>query len=252
MRQAQQALVAGGPRQDGASNAEAALNNVERLRRQIEALNGSGNEGRQDYQTGALSRDGQSDPSGRQNVNGQTGQGMQQGRQGGANAPGTAQGGDDGNRQAGAGRTGTLYGDFDTGNNARPGPQRGAPPQRTPAIDTQQTIQQGVSELNQLRREVGNDPEMERQIQEMIAAMEHLDLRRFPGNPAMVEELHQRLLSGIDTLELQLRRDVNEKGTGQIRNPDGLVVPPGYKDAVADYFRRLSSSTPRKDPDKPR
>ena len=82
--------------------------------------------------------------------------------------------------------------------------------------------------------------------------MEHLDLRRFPGNPAMVEELHQRLLSGIDTLELQLRRDLNEKQAGQIRNPDSLVVPPAYKDAVADYFRRLSSGTRRKDPDKPR
>jgi len=34
----------------------------------------------------------------------------------------------------------------------------------------------------------------------------HLDLRRFPGNPAMVEELHHRLLSGLDTLELTLRR----------------------------------------------
>jgi len=33
-----------------------------------------------------------------------------------------------------------------------------------------------------------------------------LDLRRFPGNPAMVEELHHRLLSGLDTLELTLRR----------------------------------------------
>jgi hypothetical protein len=261
-RQAQQALVAGGQRQDGGSNAEAALNNVERLRRQIEALRGRDgsaangqpgdqtgqNQGRQNYQTGALSRDGQSDSSGQQNGNGQNGQGTQRG---GANTPGTAQGGDDGNRLAGAGRTGTLDGDFDTGNNARPGAPRAAPSPQTPGVDAQRTIQQGVSELNQLRRELRNDPEMERQIQELIAAMEHLDLRRFPGNPQMVEELHQRLLSGIDTLELRLRRDLNDNRAGQLQNPDSLVVPPGYKDAVADYFRRLSSSAPRKDPDKP-
>jgi hypothetical protein len=158
-------------------------------------------------------------------------------------------GGDD--RQAGGGaRNGTLYGDFDTGNNARPGPARGAPPQQTPAVDNQQAIQQGLNELTQLRKEVANDPEMQRQVQDLITAMEHLDLRRFPGNPAMVEELHQRLLSGVDTLELQLRRNMDDKRPGQIRSSDSLTVPPGYKDAVADYFRRLSATPPPKDREK--
>jgi hypothetical protein len=104
-----------------------------------------------------------------------------------------------------------------------------------------------LNELTQLRREVANDPELQRQIQQLITAMEHLDLRRFPGNPAMVEELHQRLLSGVDTLELQLRRNLDDKRPGQIRSADSLSVPTGYKDAVAEYFRRLSTSTPAKD-----
>jgi hypothetical protein len=69
----------------------------------------------------------------------------------------------------------------------------------------------------------------------------------------MVEELHQRLLSGVDTLELQLRRNLDEKQTGQIRTADSLTVPAGYKDAVADYFRRLSTNgTPPTDRDKQR
>jgi hypothetical protein len=87
-------------------------------------------------------------------------------------------------------------------------------------------------------------------VQELITAMEHLDLRRFPGNPAMVEELHQRLLSGVDALELQLRRNLDDRRPGQIRSTDSLVVPPGYKDAVADYFRRLSTTTAAKDREK--
>jgi len=111
-------------------------------------------------------------------------------------------------------------------------------------------IQQGLSELNQLRRETSTDPEVQRQIQELITAMEHLDLRRFPGNPAMVEELHQRLLSGVDTLELRLRRDADDKKPGQIRSTDPTTVPAGYKDAVADYFRRLSAPAAPKDRDK--
>jgi hypothetical protein len=252
MRQAQQALVAGGQPQAGTNTAESALNNVERLRRQIEALSGRDagqrnrgqqgqdgqNQGRENYQTGSLSRNGQSGQQGVQDA------------QNGRGVDGSAAAGGD-TRQTGAGRqTGTLYGNFDTGDNARPGTPRGAPAQQTPAIDTQQAIQQGLNELTQLGRNVANDPEMQRQIQELITAMEHLDLRRFPGNPAMVEELHQRLLSGVDTLELQLRRNLDDKRPGQIRGADSLAVPPGYKDAVADYFRRLSTSTPAKDREK--
>jgi hypothetical protein len=91
--------------------------------------------------------------------------------------------------------------------------------------------------------QAAKDPEMEKQIQELISAMEHLDPKRFPGNPAMVEELHQRLLSGVDTLELRLRRELDDKKPGQIRGAEPSPVPPGYKDAVADYFRRLSNTT---------
>jgi hypothetical protein len=271
LRQAQQALVAGGQQRDGKNTAESALNNVERLRRQIEALSGQDagqrnpgrqgqggqNQGRGNYQTGSLSRDGQPGQQSAQNGQGaQGGPGAQRGQGGGQGAQvdqggnGSAAGGGD-DRQAGAGgRNGTLYGDFDTGNNARPGAPRGAPAQQTPAIDNQQAIQQGLSELTQLRREVANDPEMQRQVQELITAMEHLDLRRFPGNPAMVEELHQRLLSGVDTLELQLRRTLDDTRPGQIRSADSLVMPAGYKDAVADYFRRLSTITPARDREK--
>ena len=272
LHQAQQALVAGGQPQETTRAAESAINNVERLRRQIEALSGQGgrgsnpgqqgqggqNQGRENYQTGSLSRDG----AGQQGSQGSQGSQGAQGAQGARGSQGAqgAQVGQGGNGSAavsgdtrqggGGGRGGTIYGNFDTGDNARPGTPRGASPQQTPSIDNQQTIQQGLGELTQLRREVGSDPEMQRQVQELITAMEHLDLRRFPGNPAMVEELHQRLLSGVDALELQLRRNLDDKRPGQIRSADSLVVPPGYKDAVADYFRRLSTIAPAKDREK--
>ncbi|HMC67420.1 MAG TPA: hypothetical protein VKI65_20970, partial [Gemmataceae bacterium] len=245
LHQAQQALVAGGQRQN-TEGAEAALNSVDRLRRQIEALSGQRGgdrgqgqpqtQGRQDYQTGSLSRNGQPGEPGQQG--GQGDQGSQAGQGGNGQ-----QGGRVGNIGPGgaAGPGGYQYGGVDTGNNARSGTAR-APSQLAPAGDPQQSIQQGLNELNQLRRQTSNDPEMQRQIQELINEMEHLDLRRFPGNPAMVEELHQRLLSGLDTLELQLRRDQDGKRTGQIRSTDPNAVPPGYEDAVADYFRRLSAA----------
>ena len=241
---------------------------------------------RTDYQTGALSRDGQGGQPGQQGQPGQAGQQGQPGQQGQAGQPGQPgqqgqagqqggrgqqgqgggqgpQGGQNAQGQNGGrgsqGGQGGRIGDiapgggrvdgqavdqftFDTGNNGR-AQGKAASPQATPAIDNQQSIQQGVNELNQLRQQASADPEVQRQIQQLIGEMEHLDLKRFPGNPAMVEELHQRLLSGLDTLELQLRRDLDGKKTGQIRGADPIAVPLGYKDAVADYFRRLSTTT---------
>ena len=102
MRQAQQALVAGGQPQDRTNTAESALNNVERLRRQIEALSGrdagqrnSGqqgqggqNQGRENYQTGALSRNGQPVEQGAQRAqDGQSSQGGQGAQGGQGNGP---------------------------------------------------------------------------------------------------------------------------------------------------------------------
>ena len=49
-------------------------------------------------------------------------------------------------------------------------------------------------------------------------------------------------MNDVDKLELQLRRQADEK-SGQIRSSDSAPVPSGYQDAVADYFRRLSNNS---------
>jgi len=71
--------------------------------------------------------------------------------------------------------------------------------------------------------------------------MQSLDPSRFPGNPALVEQLLGQVLSDVDKLELELRRDLHGKQSGEVRNSESLPVPPGYEDAVAAYFRRLSN-----------
>ena len=69
--------------------------------------------------------------------------------------------------------------------------------------------------------------------------MQQLDPSRFPGNPAMVEQMHREVLSSVDKLELQLQRDdaATEARTGK---PD--AVPSGYQESVAEYYRRLSKN----------
>jgi hypothetical protein len=96
-----------------------------------------------------------------------------------------------------------------------------------------------MQELNQLRQLVHSDPQTEKQVADLTKQMQQLDPSRFPGNPAMVEQMHREVLSTVDKLELQLQRDdaSTEARTGK---PD--AVPAGYQESVAEYYRRLSKN----------
>jgi hypothetical protein len=99
---------------------------------------------------------------------------------------------------------------------------------------------QGMRELDRLRRSVEDDPEARRQVDELIRSMQGLDPKRFPGNPAMVDELYARVVSGVDKLELQLRHAPDEGEPAEVRSDNPSPMPAGYQVAVAEYFRRLS------------
>jgi len=188
--------------------------------------------GGQQFQTGQLSR-------------GQAGQfGQQAGPQSGQQAGpiGDRQAGPVGNASGGAGnRQGNVYDNIDTGNTRIQG--RAVAPQQGPnPADTQREIDQGLNLLNGVRAVVQDSPEARRELQALIDQMRNLDPRRFPGNPGLVEQMHQQLVSGVDALELQLRRRLDEKQGGTIRNADPARIPPGYQDSVAEYYRKLSGS----------
>ena len=237
VRDAQQAMgAAPQPGNDSQQGIETALNRVERLRSQL----------------GGLSRDGQGRRQGQGQQGGQgQGQGQSSGQQGGQRGSGPVGGpgarmGDgtygDGlrNTNPGGGATGGVYGNFDTGNNT---PRGGPPvqPDNSP-VPPQRAYDDSLRDLNQLRQAVREDPEMAKQVQELIQEMERLDPSRFPGNPALVEQLHSQVLADVDKLELQLRRQLDEKDSGQVRSGDTKTVPQGYEESVAEYYRRLSKN----------
>jgi hypothetical protein len=236
-----------------------AMDDLARLRDQLAGLGGNPNQQAGQGQNGQgqrtgqqqLSRDGQSGTGGQAGGSGQqqgqNGQG-QGGQANGQNAGG--QGGQVGDRVAGqrsnpAGgpggyRNGNLYGDLDTGNTRITG--RAVAPQTGPnPADTQREIDQGLDLLNRVRASVQVTPEARQQLQTLIDEMRSLDPSRFPGNPALVEQMHQQLVSQVDALELQLRRQLENQG-GTIRNADPTKVPPGYQDSVAEYYRKLSAA----------
>jgi hypothetical protein len=225
-----------------------AMDDLSRLRDQLAGLGGRSNS---QPGTGQAGRGGQQQAqSGQPGQGGQAGQGGQSGSQRGGGQSGQAggQAGPVGNRLAGpvgnpagggSNREGNGYGAYDTGNTRISG-QAVAPQQGPNPADTQRQIEQGLNLLNQVRAVVQDSPEARQQLQSLIEQMRNLDPRRFPGNPALVEQMHQQLVSHVDALELQLRRQLDENRGGTIRNTDPTKVPAGYRDSVAEYYRKLS------------
>jgi hypothetical protein len=233
-----------------------AMDDLSRLRDQLAGLGGrgspqagSGQPGRagQQFQSGQLNRDGQSGQGGQPQPGqpgqqaGQNGQGGQAGQQGGAGQVGNRNAGGGNIAGGGGNRNGNAYGNLDTGNTRISG-QAVAPQQGPNPADAQRQIEQGLNLLNQVRGAVQDSPEARQQLQSLIDQMRNLDPKRFPGNPALVEQMHQQLVSSVDALELQLRRQLEESRGGTIRNTDPAKVPAGYQDSVAEYYRKLSGS----------
>ncbi|MGH9470492.1 MAG: hypothetical protein ACRD1N_09140 [Terriglobia bacterium] len=97
-------------------------------------------------------------------------------------------------------------------------------------------------ELEALRRELRYQPQSLPDLQALMRDLQRLGPGNFPRNPALVEQLRTQALTSVDKLELQLRRDLAEQSSHQARSGDSLRIPPGYQEAVASYFRRLSKS----------
>jgi len=255
-QQVSEAARALGNAQHGSEDAalNGALDDLSRLRDQLAGIGGNrnsqqgqGQPGGQQFQSGQLSRNGQPGQPGQPgDQGGQPGQGNQAGNPQQGGQPGGRQAGQMGDRQAGptgnrAGgyRNGQVYGDLDTGNTRISG-RAVTPPQGPNPADTQRQIDQGLNLLNQVRAAVQESPAARQQLQTLIEQMRHLDPSRFPGNPALVEQMRLQLVSGVDALELQLRRQLEENHGGTIRNADPAKVPAGYQESVAEYYRKLS------------
>jgi len=191
-------------------------------------------------QPGAQSGQGGLQPGGRV---GDVGGGIQRGD---ATVAGGALTGPVGGAITGGYRGGPVDGAWNSGTAIDPlrrgGTVRIAPVTIVPTPETRQVYQQGMNELSRLQQAVKEDPQARRQVDELVKQMQRLDPRRFPGNPAMVDELYARVLSGVDKLELQLRHQPVDDAPAQVRSGNPPPMPREYQTAVADYFRRLSKN----------
>jgi hypothetical protein len=218
------------------NNQTAALEQLQRLRRQLDRLNGSNDslvhsQRSPDHHNETLSRSQAQIPHPNPLSN-RSGQGNQ-----------AQQAGNNGEIRKGGGDTtnGTAWNNTNTGNNTYasgalfPAPtDASGNPQ-----DTERFIQQQLHEFDQLRRAFKEDPGISKEIRDLTERMRSLDPKRFPGNPALVDQMKREMLSSIDRMELQL---LTQGPSPEARSGRSTIIPTGYKDAVADYYRRLSQS----------
>src|SRR5215467_12256168 len=255
--------------QEGTEQDQAELmDQIERLRNQIESMTRSRGDNSRAGQNGQAGRSGQTDQNsqgqlsrnarvgfgqaGQQQASNSTQLGRSQQSPSGANSAQDLLPGDLGNRNrvvhdgdvrdgGGGSVDGTVSNNINTGNNHYGRARRQSTPTDASGnpSDVEGDYQQEMRELSRLRQRVKDDPQATKNIAELTRQMQHLDPSRFPGNPAMVEEMHREILSSLDRLELQLQRDGISP---QARTGRPYSVPPEYQDSVAEYYRRLSKS----------
>jgi hypothetical protein len=168
---------------------------------------------------------GQSQPG--QGQQGQQGQGQQgQGQQAGQGQSGQASNGSGLGQFAPGEPGGSPYGGV--GN-------RGGSGDVSPR-GLEQGYRESLQDMGQLRDFIRTHPEYSNEVLQLMHTM----------NPSYVNdaELSQRIgrevIPQMERLELELRRQLDEKNSDQVRSAGAEHVPAGYSDAIAEYFRKLS------------
>jgi hypothetical protein len=96
-----------------------------------------------------------------------------------------------------------------------------------------------VRDFNRLQNQVRDNPEIARQLRDLQGRFLGTDPRRFQSDPQLLEQRINAFLGDMAAIELALRKNA-DAGGGNPRTETPQQVPPGYANAVAEYFRRLS------------
>lgn len=226
VREAQSALDA---QQAGGQDIEAALRRAEQLREQLEQMR-NGAQGKAGQSKGESK--GQSG-KGNGQERGQDQQGQAPGEQPGQTSEGQGSESASGSPSGGIGRGGA-------GPAIASGGGRGGD-----FAYTDRVFRNGIRDLTQLDQMLRGDRDVPREtsrdVQDLVRRMERLDPRLLAADPARLNQIVGELLGSVEQVELELRRIADAQQTGSVRSGASQAVPPGYADAVAEYFRRLAA-----------
>jgi hypothetical protein len=186
------------------------------------------------------SQSGQSQPGQGQEGQGQQGQGEQgqaqqgQGKQGQGQAP---NGSEAGPGQLSSGQPGSSpYGGI--GN-------RGGSGEMYPR-GLEQGYRESVQDMSQLRDFIRNHPEYSNEVLQLM----HAASQAYVNDAELSQRIGREVIPQMERLELELRRQLDEKNSDQVRSAGSEHVPAGYSDAIAEYFRKAirSCELPEKRP----
>jgi hypothetical protein len=155
----------------------------------------------------------------------QQGQSGQQGKPG--NQPGQQPGGDQpGGQQQGGQQQGGQSGNLGAGPFGGYGPASG--------------MNDAIRDLSQVRQRLQTaDPDASKEAQQLLQQLQGLNMAN-ANDKELADRIQREVLPQLERLELQLRRQLDDKDAGQVRTGGADQVPTGYADAVAEYFRKLS------------
>ncbi|HXP85998.1 MAG TPA: hypothetical protein VN841_14840 [Bryobacteraceae bacterium] len=256
IRQAQSAMKDGNAQQGAQGDLERQLARVERLRQQMERMSGQqGN--RQGNQQGGQqqgNQQGGNQQGGQQQGNQQGGNQQGGNQQGGNQQGGNQQGG--GNQNGGnqfggnrnGGRVGTNNGynyGFGGGNiDPRDSYGRYNPQglyQNTEPLtgDPGQSIQDARRTLDEMRQYFRDNPDVATEIGDLERELQKINVGDI-ASPELQERIGRTILPQLETLEVQMRRELASEDSGQVRSAGAERAPAGFAESVAEYFRKLS------------
>jgi len=96
-----------------------------------------------------------------------------------------------------------------------------------------------MRDLSRLRAAVADDKDATREYNQIVQQVGQLDPKRWATNGQLSQVIGAQLANAIDEVELLLRRKL-EATDGSVRSANPRNTPPGYANAVAEYYKKLS------------
>jgi hypothetical protein len=104
----------------------------------------------------------------------------------------------------------------------------------------EQALREGGRQIPQLTNELRRSGMSSEDLAELRQFAQSLSDERFRGNQELLEREYRQMITLLEQLELQARRQAELSQGGDVRAIVSQPVPEEYREAVAEYFRRLS------------
>jgi hypothetical protein len=105
----------------------------------------------------------------------------------------------------------------------------------------EEALREGGRQIPQLTNELRRSGISSEDLAELRQFAQSLSEERFRGNTELLEREYRQMITLLEQLELQARRQAElSQGGGDVRAIVSQPVPEEYREAVAEYFRRLS------------